>query len=181
MEILECLEYGAGLCRNEDMIIGLRARVEAAEAQLAAVRVALGGYPDSDLASLATTLRARVDAVERELEQARDYVDNAIGNTNPAVPLVDRIVRLVSMLAASSTTMPGLDDAVDNHTVDALARRAAGAGGCTRRTGLTPATMKGNDNGRICVSRLLQRHNAGADDQRRSRACRGGSGRQDKA
>ena len=75
----------------------------AAEAQLAAVRQALGGYPDSDLVSLATTLRARVDAVERELEQARDYVDNAIGNTNPAVPLVDRIVRLVSMLAANST------------------------------------------------------------------------------
>ncbi len=78
-------------------------RMETAEAQLAAVRQALGGYPDSDLVSLATTLRARVDAVERELEQARDYVDNAIGNTNPAVPLVDRIVRLVSMLAANST------------------------------------------------------------------------------
>lgn len=89
--------------RLDAVIDELSARAETAEAQLEAVRQALGGYPDSDLVSLATTLRARVDAVERELEQARDYVDNAIGNTNPAVPLVDRIVRLVSMLAANST------------------------------------------------------------------------------
>lgn len=94
------------------------------EAQLAAVRQALGGYPDSDLVSLATTISAALSSSERELEQARDYIDDAIGCANPAVPLVDRIVRLVSMLAADSTTTPAeLDAVVDSHMVDALARR----------------------------------------------------------
>lgn len=32
--ILDCIEYGAGSCRNEDMIIELQARAEAAEQKL---------------------------------------------------------------------------------------------------------------------------------------------------
>jgi hypothetical protein len=67
---------------------------------------------------------AQLAAVRQELEQARGYVDDALGNINPDAPLVDRIVRLVSMLAAAgSATSAELDAVVDSATVDALVRR----------------------------------------------------------
>lgn len=40
------------------------ARAETAEAYIERIRVALGGYPDSDLPSLATTLKARCGELE---------------------------------------------------------------------------------------------------------------------
>jgi len=50
---------------------GLVARVAALEAENERIRAAMGGYPDSDLASLATTLKARdVRAEELEAECA---------------------------------------------------------------------------------------------------------------
>lgn len=98
--------------------------INSLEAQLAAVRQALGGSENSDLVLLATKISEALSASERELEQARDYVDDAIGCANPIVPLVERIGLLVSMLAAGSTTTPAeLDAVVDKCTVDALARR----------------------------------------------------------
>ena len=45
-----------------------------AMAQLKAVRIALGGYPDSDLASLAMTLNARLDKAT-ELLRLLDHVE----------------------------------------------------------------------------------------------------------
>lgn len=102
------------------------ARAEAAEAQLAAVRSALGGYPDSDLVSLATTISAALSSSERELEQARSYVDEALSDTNPDVPLVDRIVRLVSVMAiydANVTHAENLNE--QREAIGALAQRIA--------------------------------------------------------
>ena len=44
-----------------------RYRADVAEDAIDRVRQALGGYPDSDLVSLAETLRARCDALESAL------------------------------------------------------------------------------------------------------------------
>ena len=63
--------------------------INSLEAQLAAVRQALGGSENSDLVLLATKISEALSASERELEQARDYVDDAIGCANPIVPLVE--------------------------------------------------------------------------------------------
>lgn len=60
--------------------------INSLEAQLAAVRQALGGSENSDLVLLATKISEALSASERELEQARDYVDDAIGCANPIVP-----------------------------------------------------------------------------------------------
>ena len=99
-------------------------RMEAAEAQLAAIRQALGGYPDSDLASLATTIAARRAAIEAQIEELDRYLDEVLPEINGrAASPVDRVVRLVSMLAANGTTPAELDAVVDSHTVDALVRR----------------------------------------------------------
>ena len=51
-----------------------RARAKAAEAYIERIRNALGGYADSDLVSLAETLKARDDALEAEVERLRDEV-----------------------------------------------------------------------------------------------------------
>lgn len=100
--------------RNErDASVG---RVEAIEAQIETVRQALGGYKDSDLASLATTIAARLAAVEAELEQTREYVDGLLGNADPAEPLVDRVGHLV--LTANCNTKPAAC-AAGNYTNDA--------------------------------------------------------------
>lgn len=42
------------------------------------IRVALGGYKDSDLADLATTLKTRNDALEAEIERLRLLADEAL-------------------------------------------------------------------------------------------------------
>ena len=91
-------------------------RMETAEAQLDAVRTALGGYKDSDLASLATTIAARLAVVEAELEQTREYVDGLLGNTDPAEPLVDRVGHLV--LTANYNTKPAACAAGNHYTND---------------------------------------------------------------
>lgn len=66
---------------------------------------------------------ARAEAAEAQLAEAREYLDEAIGRHETDVPLVDRIVVLVSMLAANGATTPGELDAAANSPVDALARR----------------------------------------------------------
>ena len=45
------------------------ARAEAAEAYIERIRVALGGYKDSDLASLAETLNARNAALSKQVTE----------------------------------------------------------------------------------------------------------------
>jgi uncharacterized coiled-coil protein SlyX len=77
----------------------LRNTVAAQMAQIDRLDVAI-----DELSARAEAAEAQLAAVRQELEQAREYVDDALGDTNPGVPLVDRIVRLVSMLAANSTT-----------------------------------------------------------------------------
>ena len=51
------------LCVADDLI-DWQARAKAAEAYIERIRQALGGYPDSDLASLSFSLRTRCDALE---------------------------------------------------------------------------------------------------------------------
>jgi hypothetical protein len=97
-------------------------RAEALGTQLAAVRQALGGSENSNPVSLAAFVAEALSSSERELEQARDYVDDAIGYANPAVPLVDRIVRMVSVLA-TGTTPAEVDANEGRATVDEMARR----------------------------------------------------------
>lgn len=120
--MMNCAHSDDGWCLN--CVIKLNSRVEAAEAQLVAIRAALGGYPDSDLASLATALRARAEYTENECEEANEYIDEVIDECaiHPHTPLVERIRLLVSVLA-NRTTPAELDAVVNASTVDALARR----------------------------------------------------------
>lgn len=75
--IVDAINYH-GNSDNEDLpsIIGpLLTDLTAANAKLEAVRIALGGYPDSDLASLAITLKARctaLEGIEAERDEWRD-------------------------------------------------------------------------------------------------------------
>jgi len=55
-------------CAEVDRLI---TRAEAAEAYIERIRQAMGGYADSDLASLAETLKKRDDALEAEVERLR--------------------------------------------------------------------------------------------------------------
>jgi hypothetical protein len=68
------------------------------------------------------TAAARAEAAEAQLAEARECVDDALGDTNSGVPLVDRIMRLVSVLA-NSTTPAEVDANEGRATVDELARR----------------------------------------------------------
>ena len=93
-------------------------------AELERIRVALGGYKDSDLASLSETLRNRNAALEAEssrliaamvlidtaraqaaaeIEEVHRYLDGCFVNSpdeGRAVPLIDRVVLLVSQIAS---------------------------------------------------------------------------------
>lgn len=80
------------LCRNlvqdaaatDAELAALRQRAEKAEALIEEIRRAMGGYPDSDLVSLATTLKVRdgvAEKAEARVEEAlgllRDHYDGA--------------------------------------------------------------------------------------------------------
>lgn len=78
----DCLHAGAGTCRNADMIEDLQQEIER-------IRVALGGYWDSDLVSLATTICTRAEYVERErdaLRAALTYFDHCAMCQRPKTP-----------------------------------------------------------------------------------------------
>ena len=74
------------------------ARAEAAEAYIERIRTALGGYPDSDLVSLAETLNVRNVAAE------------------------DEIVRLNEELAQTLADLIGCDGDEGRDTTEAVAR-----------------------------------------------------------
>ena len=60
--ILDCIEYGAGSCRNEDMIIELQARAEAAEQKL------------REIAQFTLKTNTRAEAAEAECERLREQI-----------------------------------------------------------------------------------------------------------
>lgn len=55
----------------EKLVDAQLAEIARLKAEVESLRVAIGGYRDSNLASLATTLRARNEALEVEVERLR--------------------------------------------------------------------------------------------------------------
>lgn len=75
-------------------------RLAAAEATIDAIRTALGGYPDSDLVSLATTLNARNEWLEAENERLTAWIieaDAAFNSDGQPAANLDECAGLVRM------------------------------------------------------------------------------------
>jgi chromosome segregation ATPase len=77
---------------------------ESLGAYLERIRVALGGYRDSNLASLAETLKARRDALEAENERLLAW---AVAAYNARQPITDAALRMVLNVEADSDMLAG--------------------------------------------------------------------------
>lgn len=117
MNILDCLEYGAGSCRNEDLIDKLIARAEAAELELSQERF-MRQAAEAENARLHVALEA-IDAARAkataEIEAVHQHLDECFVNDpdeGRAVPLIDRVVLLVSQIARDNGAVAQLREQV---------------------------------------------------------------------
>ena len=94
------------------------ARIAALEAEIEAVRVALSGYRDSDLASLATTVSARIEALEYEVERQKFRAEEAEAVAADPIACMDNVAeqhaaQIDGMIAARKVAERRLAEAVD--------------------------------------------------------------------
>ena len=86
----------------------LRETIGEMEAELEKIRVALRGYADSDLASLAQTIQARNEKAEAELEQVKAERDAALAKLSEYEAIKQAQVKTDVQVAACSCVEPVL-------------------------------------------------------------------------
>ena len=93
---------------NGAVVMALQAENDQLRAELEKIRVALRGYADSDLASLAQTIQARNEKAEAELEQVKAERDAALAKLSEYEAIKQAQVKTDVQVAACSCVEPVL-------------------------------------------------------------------------